>query len=51
MCGEEDWGDVALSGESCVVVKRGEWGKEICLKGFVAALPSLCWTMARMNIW
>ena len=27
MCGEEDWGDVALSGESCVVVKRGRGGE------------------------
>ena len=25
MCGEEDWGDVALSGESCLVV-NGEKG-------------------------
>ena len=24
VCGEEDWGDVALSGQPCDVVKRGK---------------------------
>ena len=51
MRGEEDWGDVALSGKSCVVVKRGQWGKEIYLRGFVKALPGLCWTTSRMDKW
>lgn len=30
VCGEEDWGDVALSGESGLVVKGGEGARDAC---------------------
>ena len=33
MCGAEDWGDVALSGQSCLLVKKekGEGSREMHL--------------------
>ena len=47
MCGEEDWGNVALSGQSCLVVKR-KTGQEMHLRSLVLALPGLHWVVSRV---
>lgn len=45
MCGEEDWGHVALSGESCLVVNREKGARDAFVE-FSFMVARLQWVMS-----